>query len=178
MTETSQRLLWYAFKVFFNQEFKVEEELAEKGVEVFIPSETVNVKRGKANKKVRKPMIAGLLFCRTTEHNIQDLVKELYGRASIYKNINRAPAVISEREMNIFRLVTTSGELDLEFYPEGELNYHVGNRVRVIDGPFKGAEGYIRRIKGNNRLIVSVSGVCAVATTYIPRVFLEKIEEC
>lgn len=38
MTETSQRLLWYAFKVFFNQEFKVEEELAEKGVEVFIPS--------------------------------------------------------------------------------------------------------------------------------------------
>ena len=169
MTETSQRLLWYAFKVFFNQEFKVEEELAEKGVEVFIPSETVNVKRGKANKKVRKPMIAGLL---------QDLVKELYGRASIYKNIDRAPAVISEREMNIFRLVTTSGELGLEFYPEGELNYHVGNRVRVIDGPFKGAEGYIRRIKGNNRLIVSVSGVCAVATTYIPRVFLEKIEEC
>ena len=50
-----------------------------------------------------------------------------------------------------------------------------GVRVRVTEGPFKGAEGYIKRIKGNRRLIVSIEGVVAVATTYIPGCFLEKI---
>lgn len=43
--------------------------------------------------------------------------------------------------------------------------------MRVTEGPFKGAEGYIKRIKGNRRLIVSIEGVVAVATTYIPGVF-------
>lgn len=176
MTETSQLLLWYSFKVFFNQEFKVEEELQEQGIEVFVPTTIVSVNRGKVKKKVRKPIISGLLFCRTSSSAIKELQKKLFGRAVIYKNIKGEPAVIPDREMNVFRLVVTSGEEGLEYFPEGEMSYRIGNRVRVIDGPFKGAEGYIRRIKGNNRLIVTVEGVCAVATSYIPRCFLEKIE--
>lgn len=176
MAETIDNLLWYAFKVFFNQEFKVEEELTEKGYEVFIPSETVKVKYGKTTKTRRKAMIAGVLFCHTSEAKINNLQKELFGRASIYKNIGGEPAVIPDREMNIFRLVTTAGESGLDFYPDGKLDCHIGNRVRVIDGPFKGAEGYIKRIKGDQRLIVSLEGVCAVATSYIPRAFLEKID--
>ena len=47
--------------------------------------------------------------------------------------------------------------------------------VKVIDGTFKGAEGYICRIKKNHRLIITVHGVCAVATSYIPQAFLKKI---
>lgn len=177
MAETISNFFWYAFKVFFNQEFKVEEELLEKGLEVFIPSETVKVKYGKTTKTKRKAMIAGLLFCHASETQIKNLQKELFGRASIYKNIEGKPAVIPNREMNIFKLVTTAGESGLDFYPEGELDCKVGNRVRVIDGPFKGAEGYIKRIKGNQRLIVSLEGICAVATSYIPRAFLEKMDE-
>jgi TonB-dependent SusC/RagA subfamily outer membrane receptor len=50
-----------------------------------------------------------------------------------------------------------------------------GERVRVIDGRFKGLEGEIKRINGDHRLIVTIEGICAVATTYIPRCFLEKI---
>ena len=38
-------------------------------------------------------------------------------------------------------------------------------------------EGYIKRIKGNHRLIVAIEGVIAVATSYIPNCFLEKIEK-
>ena len=45
----------------------------------------------------------------------------------------------------------------------------------VIDGKFKGAEGYICRIKKNSRLVVAIQGVCAVATSYIPQSFIQKI---
>ena len=63
----------------------------------------------------------------------------------------------------------------LEYFEDGAFNWKKGERVRVIDGRFKGLEGEIKRINGDHRLIVSIDGVCAVATTYIPRCFLEKI---
>jgi transcription antitermination factor NusG len=46
----------------------------------------------------------------------------------------------------------------------------------VTDGPFKGAEGHIKRIKRDRRLIVSIDGVVAVATTYIHPKFLKKVD--
>ncbi len=44
-------------------------------------------------------------------------------------------------------------------------------------GPFKGAEGYIVRVKNTKRFIVSIEGVAAVATGYIPKNFIEKIDD-
>ena len=64
------------------------------------------------------------------------------------------------------------------FYNKGFFplkKFYQGDHVKVIDGTFKGAEGYICRIKKNHRLIITVHGVCAVATSYIPQAFLKKI---
>ncbi len=52
----------------------------------------------------------------------------------------------------------------------------MGQKVRVINGIYKGAEGYIKRIKKDRKLIVAVSGVAVVAVSYIPQEFLEKID--
>ena len=41
---------------------------------------------------------------------------------------------------------------------------------------FAGAEGQIVRVKGNRRLIVYLTGICAIATSYIPQCFLEKLD--
>jgi transcription antitermination factor NusG len=57
------------------------------------------------------------------------------------------------------------------------IDYRSGDKVRVTGGPFKGAEGYIKRIRGNRRLVVALEGIIAVATTYIPGRFLEKMPE-
>ena len=40
-----------------------------------------------------------------------------------------------------------------------------------------GAEGHICRIRGNRRLVVSINGICAVATSYVPACFLQKLPE-
>lgn len=47
----------------------------------------------------------------------------------------------------------------------------------MTDGPFKGAEGHIKRIKKDRRVVVAIGGVVAVAITYIHPKFLEKIAE-
>ena len=87
-----------------------------------------------------------------------------------------APAAIPDKEMNIFRLVVSSGDEGLEYFESDTRVFRRGERVRVTGGMFAGAEGQIVRVKGNRRLIVSLTGICAIATSYIPQCFLEKLD--
>ena len=83
-------------------------------------------------------------------------------------NITLMKATFAADEFNMI------SEPGFEFFPDEAIDYRSGDKVRVTGGPFKGAEGYIKRIRGNRRLIVALEGVIAVATTYIPGCFLEK----
>lgn len=169
---------WYAFKVFYNKVFKIEDTLNEDKIETYIPCETTLVERGGVKKKIRKPVISSLLFFYSTEKQALALQQRLTDRVILYTHLvnwQKLPIAIPEREMKIFMLVTSSGEKGLDYFGDAPIEYSTGERVLVTDGPFKGAEGYIHRIKGNRRLIVAIQGVCAVATAYIPQCFLKKI---
>ena len=72
-------------------------------------------------------------------------------------------------------MVSSGDQKGLEYFETENPKFYQGDHVRVIDGVFKGAEGYICRIKKNHRLIVTIHGICAVATSYIPQAFLERI---
>jgi ribosomal protein L24 len=52
----------------------------------------------------------------------------------------------------------------------------MGDRVVVTGGPFKGAEGHIKRIKRDRRLVVTIPGIVAVATAYIHPDLLKKVD--
>ena len=97
----------------------------------------------------------------------------------IYYNAERTgAAVIPERQMAIFRMVASSGADGLEFFSDESITrYRQGDRVRVKEGPLKGAEGYIKRIRKDRRLLVAIEGFVAVATSYIPPQFLETVPE-
>lgn len=105
--------------------------------------------------------------------------RQLTDRAILYTRHcddgSRRPYAIPDREMNVFMLVASLGETGLEYFGDEDRKFAEGQRVRVTDGPFRGAEGSIQRIHGDRRLLVSIRGICAVATTYIPKAFLEEI---
>lgn len=179
MKEVASSIHWYALKVFFNRVFEVEDYLKSKQIDSYIPCETTLLLQANGKKKkVRKPLISSLVFFRSTEKQALEVQEHLNGRVMLYikrEDFSKRPIAIPNREMDIFILVTSSGEQGLEYLGEEPLLYHKGEHVRVIDGPFKGAEGYIRRIKGNHRLVVAIQGICSVATSYIPQCFLQKL---
>ena len=168
---------WYALKVFFNRVFEIEELLKKDLKESYIPCQTINVVSNGIRKTERQTIIPSLMFFRSTEQYANELQTALRGRIMVYtyfdENKKRQPAAISDHEMNMFILVTSAGDKGLEFFADDCPEYQVGERVRVIDGLFKGAEGCI---KHNRRLTVSLKGVCMVATSFIPPCCLEKIE--
>ena len=74
------------------------------------------------------------------------------------------------------RLVVDEGSKGLEFFADDDISrYATGDRVRVKEGPLRGTEGYIKRIRRDRRLLVVIEGIIAVAAIYIPPQHLEKI---
>lgn len=167
-------------KVFYNKVFDMRDTLAGLVDETYIPLTSAIVERSGIKKKVERPMISSLMFLRATQEAVASLAATIEGKALIYSRRSpegTKPVAIPDREMNIFMLVTSGGKAGVEYIGEDLPRYHSGDRVRVIDGPFKGSEGHIIRIKNDHRLVVTVNGLCAVATGYIPRAFLKKLDD-
>ena len=161
MEERQEIVRWYAVKVFFNRMNPLKEQLILDGVNFFVPD-----------------VVKSLLFVQVTDRYLAGFEKNNYGRVWIYRDLlTGRPSAIPDREMEIFIFVCTAGEQGLSYLGEDRPEYHQGDRVRVTEGVFKGAEGYIKRIKKDRRLVVSVRGVAAVATMHIPPEFLEVIAE-
>jgi transcription antitermination factor NusG len=91
---------------------------------------------------------------------------------------NKRPCVIPDKQMGMFQMVCSSGADGLEFFADDDMTrYRSGDRVRVLEGPLKGAEGYIKRIRKDRRLLVAIEGFIAVATSFIPPQFLAKVTD-
>ena len=152
---------WYAMKVYYNRVQPLIADCRERGVEFFAPAD----------------VIGSLLFVRCREAELGQMAEEHRGQVWVYRNAaGTQAAVIPDREMEVFRFVVTAGREGLELLGDDRPEYHEGDRVVVTGGPFKGAEGHIRRIKRDRRLVVSIRGVVAVATTYIHPSLLRKVE--
>lgn len=170
-------LRWYAMKVYFNKVSDMEERLGEEDVECYVPY--IDQKGSREEGKKRQVAIPSLMFFHSSPLEARRVQQVVRGKAMVYTHQTLEgwiPALISEREMNVFRLVVSSGADGLEYFDNDPRVFKRGERVRVTGGLFAGAEGHVVRIKGDRRLIVSLTGICAVATSYIPRCFLEKIE--
>ena len=203
MDDNEVQLRWYALKVFYNKVFEIEDELIRAGLETYIPvrkdelkgdefhrirkrlatpDESRNDRRyEQAGPKIYKrvTIVASLLFVRCPDESLPWIESILYDRGFIYKTADRKkPSVIPDRQMDMFRLITASGDENLEFFSDESITrYAQGDKVRVKAGPLKGAEGYIKRIRRDRRLLVAIEGFIAVATSYIPPQLLEKVSD-
>lgn len=153
---------WYAFKVYYNKVQPLIAECKERGLEFFAPTD----------------VIKSLLFLHCDEEEVQRFVADRWQRVWLYREAeSRRPAAIPDHEMEVFRFVVTAGRDGLQLLGDDRPEYHEGDRVVVTGGPFKGAEGHIKRIKRDRRLVVTIRGVVAVATTYIHPCLLRKVGE-
>lgn len=125
-----------------------------------------------------KPLIPSLFFIQCTLQQVEEFDQLMGNLTRIYTHLHEGkiqPIAIPERQMEMFIQVSSGDQEGLDYYGADAFNWKKGEKVRVTDGRFKGLEGEIKRIDGTKRLVVAVEGICCVATTYIPRCFLEKI---
>ena len=175
-------LNWYALSVYRNKVFEVSQQITDDCDDIYIPTAKFQAPHSADSHLIDRPAIPRLMFIRTDEHTALDLEKQATTDPRrvpfyIYRNIAKTVIQpIADEEMRMFILVSSMGDRDLEYLPAAPDTYRQGDHVRVTAGPFKGAEGYIKRIKKNRRVVVEIFGVCAVALPYIHRELLVKID--
>ena len=194
---------WYALKVFYGKVFEIEAVLADMDLETYIPVRKDLLKgeehmralrrlatpddRRRDNRFIqagpliykRVPVVSSLLFVRAPKDRLPEIDACVKEKGFVYKAADRKTvAVIPDKQMAMFQLVCSSGAEGLEFFADDDMTrYRTGDKVRVLEGPLKGAEGYIKRIRKDRRLLVAIEGFIAVATSFIPPQFLEKVPE-
>lgn len=168
---------WYALKVFYNRVVYLKSLLPE-GMESYVPLHTVESYDKGQLSYVETQLIPSLMFVRCQGAWLEKFKREHNDVFMYYtKAGDSKPGPVPDSEMRSFILVTSADAgRHVKYFGADAPEYHTGDRVRVIDGIYKGAEGYIKRIKKDRKLIVSVSGVAVVAVSSIHPDFLEKID--
>mgnify|MGYP002624676724 FL=1 len=78
--------------------------------------------------------------------------------------------------MENFIIATCNSSEHLKFVDESQCHFKGGETVTVIDGPFKGVEGRVARVSGQQRVIITLSQVGLVSTAYVPTAFIQVVD--
>lgn len=171
-------IYWYALRVTYSRELALKDYLDKEGIENFIPMRYEYVIKGERRVRKLVPVVHNLVFVRTCRDFIDRLKVEtsLPVRYIMNKETN-SPIIIPERQMRIFIAVAGTNEEQLVYLEPAAVALRKGQRVRVTGGIFEGVEGEFIRVKNDRRVMVSIQGVMAVATTFIHPSFIEPINE-
>lgn len=176
-------LSWYALRVSYSRELKVRDRLNELGVKTFVPMmwRRCPVKPGMTTGNPSRrlvPAVGNLCFAYSTRAELEDFIRG-YGETSpvhfYWDRTANKPLTVSEKAMNDFIAVSSTLDEDLIYITEITSKLREGQTVKVKEGPFKGIEGKVVRIRKSRRILVELPGMLAVATTYIQPEYLEII---
>jgi hypothetical protein len=167
---------WYALRVSYSRELKVQKALDALGVKTFVPMMWKRCQDNPDRKLV--PAVGNLCFAYSTRTALEDFIRG-YGEASpvhfYWDRTANRPLTVPDKAMNDFITVASTLDEDIVYVTEISAKLREGQTVTVKDGPFKGIEGKVVRIRKSRRILVELPGMLAVATTYIDPVNLEII---
>ena len=170
---------WYAVRVSYGRVLRFCAGLSEDGIETFVPMTRKEVVRNGKTVSLSVPAISNLCFVRTTRAVLEDHMYAMGDRRYahfIWDVHTRKPIVVSDKAMADFIHICGVMSDETLYLKDITSKLHEGQKVRVIEGPFKGIEGTVLRIKRSRRVVVDFPGLLAVATSYIDPRDLEPLE--
>ena len=174
-----EEVRWFAVRAFWNKTQALMREAGEAGHRTYYAMKTEERVKNEKLDYEDVPLIPALFFIQCTVSWLLDFKQKHYSQLYIYTDVpGGKPAPIRDAEMEMFIMVTSKQNdgCTVEYLGEPKPKYVLGDKVRVIDGIYKGAEGVVVRIKKDRKLVVSISGVAVVAISHIPQCYLEKVE--
>jgi len=141
---------WYVAYTYPRHEKTVADLLAQKSIDIFLPTFTKISQWKDRRVSLELPLFAGYVFVymhldeRTKVLSLPSVIRLLSHRG--------VPVPVSDQEIDAVRFCIQKG---------AKLQKHtfitVGDRVKVRDGAFKGLEGIVTRSNNRCRLVVSIA---------------------
>jgi transcription termination/antitermination protein NusG len=168
---------WFAVRVAFAREKAVENILAGYGIEALVPLRRIpERRRGRCVFPERwMPVIHGyVLVCMPVEGTILAGLLGIDGVIGVVGGCDK-PKPILEKEVNVFKELAVSGVYDLD--TPVAITLMVGERCRVINGPFAGFPAIVEAggSKGRGDVVVSVEIFGTQTPVSLPLAMLAKL---
>jgi transcription antitermination factor NusG len=143
---------WYALYTLSNREKRVSEQLANHGVEHFLPLYERRSKWKDRIVRLRLPLFPGYVFVRLA---LNDRLEVLRIRGvSRLVGFDGTPTPLAEDEISKIREI-----LNGEYSAKPHRYLTSGCRIRVLSGPLEGMEGFIVRRKNGDRFVISLDQI-------------------
>ena len=155
---------WYIIQSHSSFENKVVElikeeaekaEISEKIEQIVVPTHDVTeVKRGKRIQRKKKYFPGYVLIKSEMDNNIYHMIKNIKRVSGFLSSKKGTPVPVSDKEIE-----KILGQIkDGVSQPKSSIEYNIGEKVQVIDGPFASFSGMVEDIDEEKlRLKVSVS---------------------
>ena len=169
---------WHVLRATYARELKVQTALQEKGIRTFIPmmwsAPSSPTRSGIPRKLV--PAVSGLVFALATREALDAYIRSFGDARPVnyyWDRTTNAPLTVPAKAMEDFITIASTLDEDLIYLTEVSEKLREGQEVTILEGPFKGVQGRIVRIKKNRRVMVELPGMLAVASTYVKPNYLE-----
>ena len=173
---------WYALRTTYGREKKAYNYLISKNVVAFYPSlksiKLVDCKR----ITVEESRIPNIFFAYGTEEELKTFVYDnvnlpflrfYYRHIHVGNKIVKEPLVVPDCQMNSLKIICEADSDDVVVSTEEIAKFKQGQKVRIIDGKFKGVTGMVARYHSQQRVGIIINGLLTVCTAFVPSAFIE-----
>lgn len=173
-------LSWFYMRASYGRERKAYAYLMTKGIEAYCPQMEIETENNGQRTTTTQSIIPNSLFVRSSQNEMKKYIGRfpldyLHHYYSRFEG-NRKPIIIPDYQMTMFMQWADANSSD-KFFREQPYVFNEGQTVRVTKGTFEGFTGKVVTIKGYKRIGVNIDNVGFIATSYIPRSFLEIVPE-
>jgi transcription antitermination factor NusG len=143
---------WYALYTRPRFEKKVDFTLRKKGLESYLPLQTIFRQWSDRRKKIEEPLFSGYVFVRIP---LRDRIFAVQTDGVVRMvSFNGTPSPIPDAEINAIKNILERADCF-----ETTQYLAIGNRVEVIRGPFKGVRGLLSEHRGRKRLLIGIEQI-------------------
>ena len=161
---------WYAIRVTYGRELKFRKLLEEAGFRTFVAMRRKKVVKDGKTQVLTVPAVSNLCFVYSEKPEL-DLFLRSQGESGpahyIWDRATHSPIVVPDKAMEDFMQISLVMSDDVLYLKDVTAKLREGQKVRVTEGPFKGVEGVVVRVKRSRRVVVELPGMFAIATTYV-----------
>lgn len=161
---------WFAIRVTYGRGLKFKQLLEEAGFQCFVPMRKKTTEKNGRKETALVPAVSNLCFVNTEKPNLDEFMRS-FGESCmghyIWDKSTRKPIIVPDKAMEDFIQVSMVMSDDILYLKDITAKLRQGQKVRVVNGPFKGIEGTVIRIRRSRRIMVELPGMLAVATTYV-----------
>lgn len=173
---------WYALRTTYGREKKAYTYLTSKNVVAFYPTlKSIKIVDGK-RVAIEESRIPNIFFAYGTEDELKAFVYDnvnlpylrfYYRHTHVGNKIVKVPLIVPNNQMNSLKIICAADSDDIVASTEEVEKFKSGQKVRIIDGKFKGVVGVVARYHSQKRVGIIIDGLLTVCTAFVPNAFIE-----